>query len=121
MDRMLRVNELLKRELGETFERILRGRVNGLVTVTKIKTAPDLRHALVFISVYGGQEQDKQNVLNILKQERNEIQHQMSTHVRLKYTPKLEFRIDEVLEEADRVMQLLEHLPPPSDQAEGAN
>jgi ribosome-binding factor A len=109
MDRMLRVNELLKRELGQEFERLICGRVSCLVTVTELKTAPDLRTAIVYVSVYGTPEQ-KTEVMRLLAEERTELQRRINRHVKLKFTPKLDFRLDEHLDRADRIFQIIEHL-----------
>lgn len=122
MERMLRVNELLKRELSSIIEREFgRDLANGLVTVTAVETAPDLRHAQVHISVYGRDLAHKGRVLDKLRVRHGHIQHELMRHVTLKYTPVLHFRLDETLDKADKVIQLLDKLapaaPPPS--AEG--
>ena len=109
MERMLRVNSLLKRELGGIFERAVCSELNCLVTVTNVQATPDLRQALVHVSVYGTEEQ-KQQVLDVLRRQRKEIQHEIARHVRLKYTPRLQFRLDDTAEKAERIMQLLDGL-----------
>ncbi len=107
---MLRVNELLKREVSLLFERLICSRVPScLVTVTEIRTAPDLRTAIVFVSVYGTPEQ-KEEVMELVRHERKEIQHQIGRSIKLKYTPKLDFRLDEQLAKADQMYQLLDKL-----------
>ena len=51
-DRLLRVNELLQRELGNVFISVVTPAMpKALVTVTHVKTAIDLRDATVFVSV----------------------------------------------------------------------
>jgi ribosome-binding factor A len=109
MHRMLRVNELLKRELGLIFERKICAEVECLVTITAIKTSPDLHNAVVYVSVYGDDKQ-KQAVLKSLSKQRIEIQREVSKHVRLKYTPILKFKLDEHLAEADRIDKILDSL-----------
>ncbi len=110
MDRMLRVNELLKREIGEVFEVLVRGRVSGLVTVTDIRTSADLRSAIVYVSMYGSNDEAKAKLMHVLAQERAEIQRRIARHVKLKYTPILEFRLDDHLGQADHMFQLLDKL-----------
>ena len=109
MKRMVRVNELLKREVGNILERGIGREMDCLVTVTDVNTAPDLRNAIVFVSVYGSEDQ-KQNVLNVLRRRRADIQHQVSKGVTLKYTPKLSFRIDNQAETADNIRIILDQL-----------
>ena len=110
MDRMLRVNELLKREIGNVFEVLVRGRVSGLVTVTDIRTSPDLRNAIVYVSMYGSSDEAKGKLMHVLAQERAEIQRRIARNVKLKYTPILEFRLDDHLGQADHMFQLLNKL-----------
>lgn len=109
MDRMTRVNELLKRELSEIVERRIVGDFDCLITVTAVKTSPDLHHAHVYVSVLGSDEQ-RRSVLKTLLHKRKDIQHEMSRNVTLKYTPVLEFEMDTKLEDADRIHRILDGL-----------
>ena len=107
MKRMTRVNELLKREISTILERRIAPSVNGLVTVTGVDTAPDLRQAIVHVSVYAG---DVDDVLRLLRKERGDIQRDMSRNVTLKYTPRLIFKQDTTAADADRVMQIIDQI-----------
>ncbi len=109
MQRMRRVNELLKRELGQIFEREICNQVDCLVTVTGVKTSPDLRHATVFVSIYGSDE-ERDSVWSLLLKQRKGMQQQFARNVTLKYTPRLEFELDETAQNADRVSRLLDKL-----------
>jgi ribosome-binding factor A len=115
MKRMTRVNELLKREISTILERRIVPQVDGLITVTGVETSPDLRQAVVFFSVYLG---DSEAVLTLLRKERGDIQREMSSAVTLKYTPRLNFRLDTTAEDADRVMQLIDQIESPPPDAE---
>tara|TARA_B100000809_G_scaffold118983_1_gene117286 strand:+ start:125 stop:484 length:360 start_codon:yes stop_codon:yes gene_type:complete len=109
MDRMTRVNELLKRELGEIFERRICADFDCLVTLTAVKTSPDLHNAHVYVSIFGTEAQRKA-VLGALRKKRKAIQREMSRHVILKYTPVLEFHLDTTLDDADRIHKILDGL-----------
>lgn len=109
MDRITRVNELLKRELSLVVERKICTEVTALVTVTEVSVSNDLRHAKAYVSVYGSDDQ-KEQVMRLLLGRRKEIQHDIMRHVKLKFTPVLEFRIDERYGAADRVLRLLDEL-----------
>jgi len=119
MDRMPRVNELLKRELGLLLERELRPPGGGLATITAVETAPDLHTAVVYVSVLGSAAQ-KEAVFNTLQKRRKSLQHAVSRHIVLKYTPRLTFQPDETAANADRMTRLLDKLakePPPDANA----
>ncbi len=107
-NRIVRVNELLKRELSSliTMKNIAPSD-SILVSVTEVKTTSDLRKALIFISVFGGDEEAENNVMEALKKKRVEIQHDISQVVTLKYTPVLRFELDKRVAAGDRVFELL--------------
>lgn len=107
-NRIVRVNELLKRELGNlvTLRNIAPSK-SVLVSVTEVKTTNDLRHAVVFVSVFGGDDNAANEVIRRLRQQRIEIQHDISQVITLKYTPVLRFELDERIAAGDRVFELL--------------
>ena len=107
-NRIVRVNELLKRELGNLINlKNIAPSKSILVSVTEVKTARDLRKALVFISVFGGDDNDTHEVLRLLKKKRVEIQHDISQVITMKYTPVLRFELDKRIAAGDRVFELL--------------
>ena len=57
-ERMRRVNESVRQVLAETLPELKDPRI-GLVTVTGVDTAPDLRHAVVFVSVLGSEKKKR--------------------------------------------------------------
>ena len=109
--RMIRVNELLKRELADLIKKYVVYSTDCLVTVTDVNTDPDLRHAKVSISILGkDSDGEKMKILNKIEKKRAIIQKQMSNHVILKYTPVLEFKLDKKIEAGDRVLAILQKM-----------
>ncbi len=110
-DRMTRVNELLRREIGASLFQILSHSEIDLatVTITRVETSPSLRSAKVFVSVRDG-EGEKESVLRVLQKHRAQIQDRINKNVALKYTPKLQFVLDESLEKGDGVLRILEDM-----------
>ena len=106
---MIRVNELLKREIGTIIERTISHDLNCLVTVIEVNTSPDLRQASVYVSVYGGKDQH-QKALKSIREKRVDIQNTLSKTVRLKYTPVLHFHLDDQFEKADKICKILDNL-----------
>lgn len=107
-NRIVRVNELLKRELSNLIALKNIAPSNSiLVSITEVKTTSDLRKALVFVSVFGGDDTAKKKVLKTLKRKRVELQHDIAQVLTLKYTPVLRFELDERLAAGDRVFELL--------------
>lgn len=115
--RIIRVNELLKREIAVDVVRLF---VNSnfdtaAITVTGVETAPDLHDATVYISIFG-HEADRDRMIRFLNSHRKEIQHRMSRNVILKYTPRLHFKLDSSIETGDRVLSILAQLDIPEDE-----
>lgn len=112
--RLERVNELIKRELGDLLNREVSFNA-ALVTVQQVDITPDLKHAHVFISVMGSAEQAKAAMAK-LHDSRSHLQHLLSKRVILKYTPHLHFKLDESIERGTRVINILSGLDIPPDE-----
>ncbi|MBU8902381.1 MAG: 30S ribosome-binding factor RbfA [Victivallales bacterium] len=107
-NRIVRVNELLKRELSNLINLKNIAPTNSiLVSVTEVKTTSDLRKALVFISVFGGDDEIEKEVIQALRKKRVELQHDISLVITLKFTPVLRFELDKRLAAGDRIFELL--------------
>ncbi|MDC0049384.1 30S ribosome-binding factor RbfA [Verrucomicrobia bacterium] len=107
--RILRVRELLKREIGSLISQDYG--FNALVTVNDVDVTPDLRNGHVFIGVIGS-DQEKVNVVKTLNKERGMIQKKISKRVVMKFTPKLHFKSDESIERGVRTLNIIDSLDP---------
>lgn len=108
-ERMRRVDEMIQRELGMLCKREISSYVSGLLTITEVKTSPDLRHAQVYFSVLGSAEAHGQ-ALKLLLGHRAHFQHEIATRIKLKYTPVLKFHVDTSPEQADHVLSIISEL-----------
>ena len=104
---MLRVNELLKREIADLLECVDFNLENCLVSVSKVNTSPDLRHAKVHISVLGGDDIIKRDIMKFLRRNRVELQKKIARDIILKYTPVLEFTFDNQIESGDKILAII--------------
>ena len=107
--RMLRVRELLKRQVGEVIRRELPVSEAGVISVNDIQVAPDLHSATVFVGVLGSAEQVRRGV-QMLNDNRKRIQSLVARSVVLKYTPQLRFVVDDSVDRANRVLQIIDEL-----------
>src|SRR6185503_7129019 len=107
--RMLRVRELLKREIGEILRRELPVDQAGLITVNDVDLSGDLRNAKVFIGFLGSAEQQRTG-LALLQQNRARIQNLMAKSVFLRYIPRLHFVMDESIVRGNRVLAIITEL-----------
>ena len=111
IDRITRVNELLKREIGDLLFRVMHANKFDLasVTITRVETSKDLREAHVHVSILG-HETERPRMLALLSQRRGEFQRRINKDVTLKYTPRLTFVLDTSVEEGDHVLAVLAQL-----------
>jgi len=110
---MLRVNELVRRELSTIVTRALRFE-DVLVTINQVDVTPDLKNAHVFVSVLG--KGSAPAVIAKLEANRTILQAEMAKTVILKYTPHLVFHLDDSIERGARVFKILQEIEPVSGQ-----
>lgn len=107
-DRIARVNELLRREIGNALYHVLKDYEIDMaaVTVTHVMATRNLRSARVLVSIRDhGNERDR--MISRLKRHRGEIQAIINRNMTLKYTPKLMFELDPSVEKGDHILDIL--------------
>jgi ribosome-binding factor A len=104
---MRRVDEAVREVLGDAVSQDLKDPRVGFVTVTEVRTSPDLRHARVFVSVLGTAD-EKAATLEGLSSAHGILQSRIARELRLKRTPALEFTLDDTAERAARLEALIE-------------
>jgi len=111
VDRLTRINALLKREIAEALYRVFAGKAFDLaaVTITHVFISSDLHTARVLVSIRGHEAQ-RGGILHRLQQQHGALQKLISKHVILKYTPQLHFELDVSLEQGDHILRLLEKM-----------
>ena len=103
---MRRVDEAMRSVLSDAISKDLQDPRVGFVTVTGVKTSPDLRHARVYVSVLGD-EQSRAASLEGLRSAHGFLQSRLSGALRLKHTPTLTFDYDESVDRGMRISQLI--------------
>ncbi|MEJ2557624.1 MAG: 30S ribosome-binding factor RbfA [Anaerolineae bacterium] len=116
--RQRRVAELLHQEISLLIEQRAQDPRLGFVTVTDVEVSPDLRVAHVYVSVLGNDEDAKQSLAS-LRHATGFFRHELGASLSLRYTPELEFRIDDSLERGFRIDRLLDSLHDETPEDEG--
>ena len=111
--RMRRVNAILLEAVAEEVAELKDPRI-GFVTVTGVDTSPDLRNAIVFFSVLGTDEEQAATV-EALESAAPHVQSEVGHKIRLKYTPRLRFRVDRSIEQGVYMSNLLRDLAAQND------
>ncbi len=105
-DRMRRVDEAMREVLSDVVTRELKDPRVGFVTVTDVKTSPDLRHARVHVSVLGD-ETVRAASLEGLRSAHGFLQARVAASLRMKHTPMLDFVYDDTAEKAFALEELI--------------
>lgn len=104
--RMLKVNSTLREVLAEEVEKLSDSRLE-MVSITGVDTAPNLRHAVVYIDVLS---EDGNGALAALRASAKRLQRAIGTQVRMKFTPVLEFKLDSGVREGERIDEILRNV-----------
>ena len=106
--RQEKIASVIKKELGTYFQRnaISIGK-GAMVTVTTVRMSPDLSIAKVYISIFGGTDND--DSFNHIYSQSNSIRYEISKLVRnqLRKMPELHFYRDDSLDYAQKIDNLL--------------
>ncbi len=103
---MRRVDEAMREVLSDAITQELKDPRIGFVTVTSVNTSSDLRHANVWVSVFGDDTQ-RRLTLEGLQSAHGILQAVVARELRLKHTPQLAFAYDDTAEKAARLEQIL--------------
>jgi ribosome-binding factor A len=106
--RQLRVGELVRHALAEILSR---GEVpepaleRTVITVSEVRTSPDLKVATAFVMPLGGR--DQQSVLTALRRHAKYLRGELARRVELRSVPELRFEIDTSFDQGQRMDTLL--------------
>lgn len=109
--RAQRVAEAIRREVGELLLRGLKdSRVReGLASVTDVDVTGDLRHAKIFISVYGSDD-EVGLTMEGLSSAAGFIRGEIGRRLGIRHAPELHFELDTSLARGSRVIALLNQI-----------
>jgi ribosome-binding factor A len=105
-ERMRRVNEAMREVLSDALTQDLKDPRVGFVTVTAVETSPDLRHARVYVSVLGDDDERRASI-DGLQSAHGYLQRRVAMELRLKHTPQVSFEEDTTALRAERIERLL--------------
>lgn len=113
MDRIDRVNEQIKREIGVIIQQELADPRLRFVTITNVDVSRDLRTAKVYFSALadrlpsGGENSAAQAAEKALESAAGTIRRHVGGHIKMRYTPEFHFIHDRSVEFSARVEQTL--------------
>jgi len=107
--RAIRVGELLKEEISQIVLREMKDPRIGFVSVTDVVVSGDLRHAKVFISVYGS-DKEKEETLEGLQQAQGYVRKLVGERIKIHHTPEIIFRYDDSIENGVHISEIIKDL-----------
>lgn len=84
--------------------------LSGIISVTEVDVAPDLKTAKVFISIYTKDPEKKQQSYEIIKANAPYIRHLLSERMYIRTVPALTFLLDGSFEYGARIDELLKQV-----------
>lgn len=105
-DRIVRVNELIQKELSGLIRREVEFAPGVLVTITSVQTSHDLEHAKVGISVHPSSHAE--GVFSVLKADIGRLQHLLNKRLVMNPLPKIAFFHDESGDRAQHLERILD-------------
>ncbi len=116
-----RVSEAIREEIAMFLaDGVKDPRVAALVTVTGVDITRDLRHAKVFVSMLGSDE-ERASTMEGLESLAPQLRGRIGRALRLRLAPEIAFKLDESIARAARIEALLSQIqqtdsaaPPPS-------
>ncbi|MQB00622.1 MAG: 30S ribosome-binding factor RbfA [Actinobacteria bacterium] len=103
-----KIERLARQVLGEAIQDLKDPRV-GFATVTRVRVSGDLRHALVWVSVLGNDE-EQESTLAGLRSASPRLRSELGSQVRMRYLPELKFELDRGAEDAENLERIFQEL-----------
>lgn len=108
--RVSRLAEEIKKEVSIIIRNDIKDpKIQGLVSITAVEVSGDMRHAKIFISCLGNDE-DKKDVIAGFNRANKFIRGEVAKKLNLRYTPEFTFEIDDSLEKGAYINKLLHDL-----------
>lgn len=107
--RQNKVGELLRAEISDVILREFKDPRLGFITVISVEVTSDMRHARVFVSVMGT-EQERAANLKILKRAEHFVRQAVGKRISMKTLPEIEFKLDTSADKAIHMLELLEQI-----------
>ena len=108
--RQNKVGRLLQKDISEIFQTESRGMFdNAMITVTKVRPAPDLSVARVYLSIFAAGKINKNDILKNINLHTKDFRRNLGNRVKhqLRVIPELEFFLDDSLDYIENIEKLL--------------
>jgi len=105
--RQKKISALIQKEMSIIFQLKTNEFSNKLISVTIVRTAPDLSSAKIYLSIFP--EENKNTVFEKIKNSKNSLRFELGNKIKnqVRKIPDLQFFIDDSLDYVERIDNLL--------------
>lgn len=107
--RSARLEEVIKEEVSDIIQTELKDPRIGFTTVTNVEVSPDLRHAIVHISVLGDPKTQESAMVG-LENAKGYMRSLLGKRIRVKFLPSLILKLDRGAQESERISKIISKL-----------
>ncbi|HEX6798338.1 MAG TPA: 30S ribosome-binding factor RbfA [Ktedonobacterales bacterium] len=100
------LGEVIAQELSDLIRTRLKDPRVGFASITDVEVSHDIRHAKVFVSVMGS-DQEQHATLAALEHANGFLRHELAQRLTIRHTPELIFRLDTSIERGTHVLSLI--------------
>ena len=100
------LGEVITHELSDLIRMRMKDPRIGFASITDVEVSSDLRHAKVFVSVMGD-EQERRATLSALSHAAGFLRHELAQRLTIRYTPEITFRLDESIAKGVHLLDLI--------------
>ncbi len=104
-----RIQELLLEEISKLIQQGLKDPRIGFATITQVDVSDNLKHANVYVSVMGTDE-EKEDTLKGLESAKGFIRKSLGKNLYLRYIPEIYFKNDNTQTRVDKISKILKDL-----------
>ncbi len=109
-NRVRRVAEQIKKDVSQIIVAEIKDpRIAEMTSVTDVELSKDLRHASIYVSVYGS-EAEREETLQTLARASGFVRSEIGRRIRLRYTPEINFFLDTSIEYGAYIESVLKSL-----------
>jgi ribosome-binding factor A len=108
--RVPRLNSLFRQEISELLRRQVKDpRLGNFISVTEVSISADLKHAQVFVS-YIGTEEERRETLQAFSSASGFFRRELAKRLKLRHIPELSFQWDDSIERGDHLLRLIDEI-----------
>lgn len=110
-NRIDKVNTELQRTISEIINNRLKDpRISGIISVLRVETAADLKHAKVYLSIFNKDKQKIAETFSCISGGAGFIRSELSQELRTHTIPQLHFINDDSMEHSQKINDIIEGL-----------